>query len=62
MRNYFTYTIIKLVIIPTFFLKTCRNSKLSTWTKITRDVKFHVALYYRSDIGDLLNIRTAKES
>jgi len=36
-------------------LKKCRNIKLPTRTKAYRNVTFHVAVYYRSDIDDLLN-------
>ena len=30
--------------------------KFSTWTKVNGDLKFRVALYYGSDIDDLLNV------
>jgi len=41
---------IKIIIIPNFSLMTFRSSKLPTQTKADRDAKFHVALYYKSDI------------
>ena len=47
-----------------FHLETCTNIKLPatipTWTKVNRDANFHVALYYRSDIDDLLNASQQK--
>jgi len=39
-----------LFVSPPKSLLTRRNIKLPTWTKVNRDVKFRVALYYRSDI------------
>jgi len=39
-----------IIIIPNISLMMRRNIKLRTWMKVNRDVKFHVALHYRSDI------------
>jgi len=41
------------IVLPVAWIS--EKGQNHTWAKVNRDVKFYVALYYKSGINDLLN-------